>query len=164
MGRRSRWEYGKDGQVIPRRQPTVCSNASDWLRRLSGRRTYERIWRPLLLAKLGQNHERVSAVFIWSYIKRLFAARDPSTQKEQLGYVCGGYRTVVKRIEQQVRSGGGTIHSGVAVRRIAPAPSGGLVGWLLIMRRDRAADAPITARAHLPEACRKRRCSSAAPA
>lgn len=98
----------------------------EWLRRLSGRETYEKLWLPLLLAKLGTNHERVSAVFIWSYIKRMFSARDPSTQKEQLGYVSGGYKRVLKRIEETIRTCGGTIHTGVRVQRIGPGPDGGI--------------------------------------
>ena len=99
---------------------------TDWLYRLCGRATYEKIWRPLLLAKLGDNYERVSAVFIWTYIKRMFSARDRSTQKEQLGYVRGGYKTVLQRIEERIREAGGRIRTGVRVHRIEPAIEGGL--------------------------------------
>ena len=49
--------------------------------RVSGRATFEKMWQPLLLAKLGENYGRVSAVFIWTYIKRLFSARDGAAQK-----------------------------------------------------------------------------------
>jgi protoporphyrinogen oxidase len=98
----------------------------DWLRRLCGPRTYEKIWRPLLLAKLGESYERVSAVFIWSYIKRMFSARDSSTQREQLGYVSGGYRSVLERLEQRLLAAEGSIRTGVAVCRIAPASEGGV--------------------------------------
>jgi protoporphyrinogen oxidase len=98
----------------------------DWLHRLSGTATYEKIWRPLLLAKLGENYRRVSAVFIWSYIKRMFSARDPSTQKEHLGYVSGGYKAVFSRIEERLRQAGGTIHTGVAVRQIAASTCSGV--------------------------------------
>ena len=45
---------------------------ANWLCRLTGRATYEKIWTPLLLANLGENYRRVSAVFIWSHIQRLF--------------------------------------------------------------------------------------------
>ncbi|MEO8628443.1 MAG: NAD(P)/FAD-dependent oxidoreductase [Betaproteobacteria bacterium] len=97
---------------------------AEWLYRLCGRATYEKIWRPLLLAKLGDNYERVSAVFIWSYIKRMFSARDPSTQKEQLGYVSGGYKTVFKRIQARMAEAGGSIRTGVRVLRIEPLERG----------------------------------------
>ena len=99
----------------------------EWLYKLCGRSTYEKIWRPLLLAKLGENYQRVSAVFIWSYIKRMFSARDPSTQKEQLGHVSGGYKTVLQRLERRILNNGGTIRTEVAVRKIEPSPDGGLV-------------------------------------
>jgi len=98
-----------------------------WLHRMSGTATYEKIWQPLLLAKLGEHYRRVSAVFIWSYIKRMFSARDPSTQKEQLGYVSGGYHAVFNRIEERLCQQGGTIRTGVAVRRISASTGRGLM-------------------------------------
>jgi protoporphyrinogen oxidase len=98
----------------------------EWLRRMGGRRTYEKIWKPLLLAKLGENHHRVSAVFIWSYIKRLFAARHSSAKQEHLGYVAGGYKAVLERIGELVRAAGGDIRTAVSVARIEPARGGGL--------------------------------------
>ena len=49
-------------------------------------------------------YRRVSAVFIWTYVKRLFSARDAAAQKESLGYVSGGYRTVFARLVERIRS------------------------------------------------------------
>ena len=37
-----------------------------WLRRWSGKRTYERFWLPLLRAKLGDAYQEASAAFIWA--------------------------------------------------------------------------------------------------
>jgi protoporphyrinogen oxidase len=97
-----------------------------WLRRLGGRATYEKIWKPLLLAKLGENYQRVSAVFIWSYIKRMFSAREGSASKEQLGHVAGGYKTVFDRLEQSIRIAGGVLRTEVTVSLISPSVGGGL--------------------------------------
>ena len=81
----------------------------------------------MLLAKLGESYRRVSAVFIWTYITRLFSARDASAQsKESLGYVSGGYKTVWSRLAELIRTGGGEIRNGVSVRHIRPHPEGGL--------------------------------------
>jgi protoporphyrinogen oxidase len=102
-------------------------SVGEWLRRLSGAETYAKLWRPLLLAKLGESYERVSAVFIWSYIKRMFSARDRSTAKEQLGHVAGGYKRVLQRLEERIRDSGGAIRTGVSVRRIEPCDEGGLL-------------------------------------
>ena len=70
---------------------------SDWLRRLSGRRTFERIWLPLLRAKLGENYKKASAAFIWAIIARMYAARRTGLKKEMFGYVKGGYAQVLER-------------------------------------------------------------------
>ncbi len=92
----------------------------DWLLRLCGRRTFEKFWRPMLLAKLGDAYQRVSAVFIWSYIQRLFSARDRSAAAgEQLGHVRGGYRTVLARLVALIGAAGGAIRPATAVQRIS---------------------------------------------
>jgi protoporphyrinogen oxidase len=99
----------------------------DWLIRTCGHTTYEKMWKPLLLAKLGESYRRVSAVFIWTYIKRLFSARDSLAQsKEYLGYVSGGYKTVLSRLERLIRATGGELRTGVLVQHISPHPAGGL--------------------------------------
>jgi protoporphyrinogen oxidase len=98
----------------------------EWLIRTSGRATFEKFWQPLLLAKLGENYRRVSAVFIWSYIKRLFSARDASAQKEHLGHVRGGYKTVFDRLTSLINSQGGEIRLGVEVNEVAPRETGGI--------------------------------------
>ena len=108
-----------------RRLETV--SAEDWLVRVSGRATYEKMWKPLLLAKLGENYRRVSAVFIWSYIKRLFSARHSAASKEALGHVSGGYKQILERLCEQVSSRDGTILTAIGVRRIRPAQGGGMV-------------------------------------
>ena len=97
-----------------------------WLERLGGSATYEKIWKPLLLAKLGDNYQRVSAVFIWSYIKRMFSARSGSGQKEQLGHVAGGYKTVFERLQRVIDETGGRIRTGVTVTRIGARTNGGI--------------------------------------
>ncbi len=103
-------------------------SVEEWLLKISGKNAYEKLWQPLLLAKLGESYRRVSAVFIWSYIKRLFSARDSSSHKEQLGYVEGGYKTVFDRLSHLICAAGGEVRTGVAVEYIAPHPQGGM--WI----------------------------------
>lgn len=90
----------------------------DWLVRYSGRTTYEKFWRPLLLAKLGESYQRVSAVFIWTYIKRLYSARSSAAKAEHMGYVKGGYRSVFQRLETRLLARGAEIKAGTGVSRI----------------------------------------------
>jgi protoporphyrinogen oxidase len=80
--------------------------SEDWLVKHSGRATYEAFWQPLMMAKLGRHYRSVSAVFIWSYIKRLFSARDASVGKEQLGHVEGGYRSIIDALAARIQKNG----------------------------------------------------------
>jgi protoporphyrinogen oxidase len=63
----------------------------EWLMWWSGKRVFEKIWLPLLKAKLGDNYKNTSAAFIWSTIQRMYAARKTGLKKEMFGYVSGGY-------------------------------------------------------------------------
>lgn len=98
----------------------------DWLIGISGGSTYEKLWKPLLLAKLGPSYERVSAVFIWSYIKRLFSARDASASAEHLGHVRGGYRQVFASLREAVEQSGGRIETEREVSRVRARDGGGI--------------------------------------
>ena len=98
----------------------------DWLIKLSGRKTYEKLWRPLLLAKLGENYRRVSAVFIWTYISRMFSARDKSASREQMGHVEGGYHTVFRRLVDVIESNGGEVLLDTEVVSVEQRAAGGI--------------------------------------
>lgn len=63
----------------------------NWLKKWSGKRVFEKIWLPLLKAKLGDSYKNTSASFIWSTIQRMYAARRSGLKKEMFGYVHGGY-------------------------------------------------------------------------
>ena len=67
---------------------------ADWLTRWSGKRVFEKIWLPLLKAKLGENYKNTSAAFIWTTIQRMYAARKSGLKKEMFGYVTGGYEKI----------------------------------------------------------------------
>jgi protoporphyrinogen oxidase len=99
-------------------------SVEDWLIRVGGRKTYEKFWRPLLMAKLGENYKKVSAVFIWTYIKRLFEARESSAKKEHMGYVSGGYKTVFDKMEHLLREAGSKVLLNTTVKNIDSDPSG----------------------------------------
>lgn len=78
-------------------------SVESWLTKLSGKATFEKIWKPLLNAKLGQAYTETSAAFIWATIQRLYAARNSGMKKEMFGYVRGGYSRVLSRFEEVLR-------------------------------------------------------------
>lgn len=98
----------------------------DWLIKLGGKKTFEKFWEPLLLAKLGEKYDQVSAVFIWTYIKRLFKAREYPAQKEEMGYVAGGYKTIFDRMDELLEENDSKILCDTRVQDIQPALGGGI--------------------------------------
>ena len=100
--------------------------SEEWLIRFSGTGTYERFWKPLLMAKLGEEYNRVSAIFIWTYIKRLFGARSDLDQKEKMGYVSGGYHTIIKRTESELLKNRVTIIKSIEIERIRKGENTGI--------------------------------------
>ncbi|MBK9165423.1 MAG: NAD(P)/FAD-dependent oxidoreductase [Acidobacteria bacterium] len=77
-------------------------SVEEWLTRLSGRKTFQRMWRPLLRAKLGDSYKETSAAFIWATIQRMYAARRSGLKREMFGYVRGGYARVLGRFGERL--------------------------------------------------------------
>lgn len=90
----------------------------DWLVRWCGQACYDRIWHPLLRAKLGDNASLASAAFIWASIRRLYLARKGSNKVEQLGFVDGGYARILAALRQHLTDQGVRISAGTPVSRI----------------------------------------------
>jgi len=98
---------------------------TDWLTRLSGRRTTQKIWIPLLRAKLGQNYERTSAAFIWATIARMYAARRSGLKKEMFGYVPGGYARILDSLSQALNEAGVLVNVDHVAKRVVSSAKRG---------------------------------------
>jgi protoporphyrinogen oxidase len=97
---------------------------TDWLRRWSGSHTFEKIWLPLLRAKLGENYKKTSAAFIWACIARMYAARRTGLKKEMFGYVRGGYARVLERFGEGLAKENVHIKLGQTATKVEPAGNG----------------------------------------
>ena len=95
-----------------------------WLIKLSGKKTFEKIWKPLLLAKLGEAYRETSAAFIWATIQRMYAARNSGLKKEMFGYVRGGYARVLERFGEVLVENGVEIRLNSRVDSIEKLDSG----------------------------------------
>jgi protoporphyrinogen oxidase len=89
-----------------------------WLVRLSGKRTFDNIWRPMLKAKFDGGFENTPATYIWSRLVRMKSTRSGAGQKEQAGYLIGGYRTLLQAMSDRILACGGQIHLNRPVKEI----------------------------------------------
>lgn len=86
---------------------------ADWLRRLSGRRAFDRLWRPLLEAKFGDAYEEIPALWYWAAFNR-----EKGTRKEVKGYLRGGYQALATALIESARSAGADLRTDTAVERV----------------------------------------------
>ncbi|HEX5471398.1 MAG TPA: NAD(P)/FAD-dependent oxidoreductase [Lacipirellulaceae bacterium] len=92
-----------------------------WLRRWSGKGAFEKIWLPLLRAKLGDAYRDTSAAFIWAHTQRMYKARQSGQKKEMFGYVPGGYARILDRLAEVLRGEGVEIRCNAAVEEVEGA-------------------------------------------
>ena len=112
------------GSRITDPMPLENVSVEAWLTRRSGRKTFEKIWRPLLRAKLGERYKEASAAFIWAIIVRLYAARRAGLGSERFGYVPGGYARIVEALLGRLRSLGVELRPDTRVARVERSGSG----------------------------------------
>lgn len=89
-----------------------------WLTKLSGKRTFEKIWKPLLKAKLGEAYRETSAAFIWATIQRMYAARNSGMKTEMFGYVRGGYANILRNFSEKLSEKGVDIRLSTQIEKI----------------------------------------------
>ena len=99
-------------------------SVEDWLTKLSGKKTFEKMWKPLLKAKLGEAYRETSAAFIWATIQRMYAARNSGLKKEMFGYVRGGYARVLEKFGEHLREKGVEIRLDSRVEHVKKSSDG----------------------------------------
>jgi protoporphyrinogen oxidase len=126
----------------------------DWLERLCGRRIVDRLWRPLLDSKFDGRFDDLPATYLWARTRRMSATRDRSG-REIMGWLEGGYETLIDGLVAAIRKLGGEVHAETPVERVVAA--GGRASGLVVGGRLRAFDqvvltlVPPQARRLLPE-------------
>lgn len=100
--------------------------ADEWIRAWVGKRTYDKMWRPLFDLKFFEYAGNISAAWIWTRMKRVGNSRR-SLMQEELGYIDGGSETLVKALVEAIERLGGHIKLATAVEEIV-AENGRVTG------------------------------------
>ncbi len=87
-----------------------------WLEERCGRRTAERLWRPLLDSKFDGRYDDLPASYIWARTRRMSATRERG--REIMGWLPGGYPTLIEGLRARIEQYGGEVHTGTPVERI----------------------------------------------
>lgn len=105
------WDRVRTGMTVltakRRREWRTLENttAKSFLIAHAGRTAYEKLWKPLLVSKFGDDADQVSAVWIWNKFKLRGGSRE-GLKEEVLGYLDGGFgrlgRTLAERLPADV--------------------------------------------------------------
>lgn len=85
--------------------------ADQWLAKWMGKRSYAKLWQPMLEGKFDTFYDRVNLAWFWA---RIFK------RTKDLGYYKGGFQAFADGLAQQVRERGVQIRMDTAVTAIGP--------------------------------------------
>jgi len=101
----------------------------DWVRRTAGNELWERLWRPLLESKFDGRYDDLPATYLWSRMRRTAGTRDRAG-REVMGWITGGYETLLERMAGAIRARGGDVRTSTRVHAV-PALGGRALGVVL---------------------------------
>lgn len=92
--------------------------ASTYLPRITGRTAFEKIWRPLLMAKFGEQWDEISMAWFWGRVHVRFQSRSRFGLREELGYLDGSFASISGALARRVEDLGGRILVGRPVESL----------------------------------------------
>jgi protoporphyrinogen oxidase len=103
-------------KLTPRWQPLEQVTADTWMRRWTGDRIYNALWRPLLVGKFGEkNLDVVNMAWLWARIH---------ARTTRLGTFTGGFQAFVDRFADLLRERGVEIRLATPVTQIRRTEAG----------------------------------------
>ncbi len=76
-------------------------SAFEWLEKYYGKRVFNILWKPLLLGKFAKEADKISMAWFWARIKK---------RSIKLGYLEGGFQTLIDELARRIKSNGGLIN------------------------------------------------------
>ncbi len=92
--------------------------ARDWLVRLGGPQVFENIWAPLLEAKFDGAYREIPATYVWSWLRRMTAARRLPWLQVSAAVPRRGCGALIAALAAAVQARGGQIMTNARVREI----------------------------------------------
>ncbi len=99
-------------------KPFENITAKEWIVKRSGQDAYDKVWGPLLKSKFDVDADSVSGTWIWNKFKLRGSSRGKNISKEQLGYMEGGFITLLEGLVKSIQQNGSSVHLQSPVKEI----------------------------------------------
>jgi len=76
--------------------------ALEWLEKYAGEEVTDVIWKPLLKGKFDKYHDKITMCWLWGRIKQRADSQDISLGGEALGYIEGGFQTIIDTLLSKI--------------------------------------------------------------
>lgn len=106
-------------------RPLESVAAKDWLIRNAGVNAYEKIWKPLLVTKFGEEYDKVAMSWLWGKIRLRGSSREGG--REVLGYIDGSTRVLLDKLQESLEKNGAKLYLNSRVDFIGREKKGFLV-------------------------------------
>lgn len=105
-------------------RPFESIKARDWIVKRCGQDAYDKIWGPLLISKFDVDSDCVSGTWIWNKFKLRGSSRGKNISKEQLGYMRGGFITLIESLIEKIQKRNGEVLLEKTVKSISKNQEG----------------------------------------
>jgi protoporphyrinogen oxidase len=113
------WIAGLFLRLNPIWRPLENVTAETWMRRWFGKRIYEKMWKPMLVSKFGEEEYRtVNMAWFWARMH---------TRTQRLGTFEGGMQRFLDQLANEVRERGAVLRFGETVEKISTRFGKGVV-------------------------------------
>jgi protoporphyrinogen oxidase len=99
-----------------------------WLKRHSGGKVLDRIWRPLLDSRFDSEHDELPATYLWARTNRMRSARTGNGGAETMGCLVGGHERLIEAAGARAAELGADIRVGAGVEGLVLDSDGGVRG------------------------------------
>jgi protoporphyrinogen oxidase len=97
-------------------RPLEQVTAKEWLMENAGEKAFEKVWKPLLVTKFGEQYDSISMSWFWGKIRLRGASKESG--REVLGYINGSSSFLFERLTQSLEDSGVKINLNCRVQSI----------------------------------------------
>lgn len=91
-------------QRVKNWQKLAKITAMGWLTKFAGKEVTSVIWEPLLRGKFDLYFDKITMSWLWGRIKQRVDSRDRKLKGEALGYIDGGFATIVNELVRKIET------------------------------------------------------------
>ena len=112
------WTLGYMTKLTKNWKPFEDKLACEWLPKMSSRKAWEIIWKPMLNMKFGVHAEKMSMAWLWARSNMVGQYRPEGKSAECRGWLTGSTKTFIDAAEAKMAELGVTVKKGVSIEKI----------------------------------------------